>query len=142
MSKLLIVVFLLLSLSACSVSDKDEKNIQADRERFHQECLDKEKDFSDFAWAFKSQSYLNWCLDCLSAEGRAQISPETGPYCNRKSSDSGQNCSDSNECQGFCLASSTLAQSGTCSGYQELEEGCGLVLYRGQSSEICVGQAQ
>ncbi len=94
--------------------------------------------FSDYSWFFEDKDYLGWCEDCKSRDGIPQVSHDAGPFCNLRADDAGKYCTDSSQCKGYCLADSSSAASGTCSGYRELEDGCWSVLENSKAGEVCV----
>lgn len=81
--------------------------------------------------------------DCKAAGGSmAQVGlPGTGARCDIKTNDAGKTCSDSDKCQGICMASKNAAlrakDTGTCSAYVA-EYGCYKYIEDGIVDTICV----
>jgi hypothetical protein len=103
-------------------------------------CAENREDFvRDYSWFFEGKSYLDWCNECLRQNGLPSISFDAGPFCNLLTSDFGKECTDSSQCEGYCIAENENSNSGKCSEYDMLEDGCGwLEVVNGEVAELCV----
>ena len=98
-----------------------------------------EKMFSDYLWFFEDKNYIVWCEECKNKNGKPQVSHDKGPFCNIKTNDAGGKCTDSSECEGYCIAKTNDSIFGFCTEYQQLGDGCGwLELISGEIAELCV----
>jgi hypothetical protein len=87
--------------------------------------------------AFESvDNGIEWCNECTSRNGIPTLSYDIGPFCNLRASDAGKPCTDSDQCEGVCLAESEASKSGTCSD-TETVLGCVFEMTDGQSLGIC-----
>jgi hypothetical protein len=84
--------------------------------------------------------------DCLISGGRWEVLGFSGPGCNLPTSDGGQACQDSDDCESVCLADPKLVmtdddpgkeQVGFCSPWKE-NFGCQVWVEEGRFVEICV----
>lgn len=84
--------------------------------------------------------------ECLVNGGRWEVLGLSGPGCNLPTSDGGQACQDSADCESVCLADPQLVmkddesgkeQVGLCSPWQE-NFGCQVWVEKGSFVEICV----
>lgn len=84
--------------------------------------------------------------DCLASGGRWEVLGFSGPGCNLPTSDGGQACQDSEDCESVCLADPKLVmtdddpgeeQAGFCSPWKE-NFGCQVWVEEGRFVEICV----
>lgn len=93
----------------------------------------------DYAWFFKDKNYDSWCEDCLYENGVPQVSHDAGPFCNLRTHDAGKICTDSEQCEGYCITDDLKAASGLCTEFEDLGDGCGwLELINGVVAELCV----
>jgi hypothetical protein len=80
---------------------------------------------------------------CLRQGGRWEVLGFSGPGCNLPTSDDGKPCSDSQECEGLCLADKEEINAngvdlpGVCSAWQSTF-GCQVVVENGKVVEICI----
>lgn len=79
---------------------------------------------------------IKWCDSCINDNGIPTLSYDIGPFCNLKTSDAGEICTDSNRCQGICLAENENSNSGKCSDTKSVL-GCVSEMTDGKSLEIC-----
>ncbi len=87
--------------------------------------------------AFEStERGMAWCNECLNENGIPTLSYDTGPFCNPITSDAGKVCTDSDQCEGICLAEDGDAESGRCS-HTEQVIGCVFEMTKGKSLERC-----
>jgi len=92
--------------------------------------------FSEFPGYFESfEKGVEWCNECVSNNGIPWWSP-TGPFCNLKTSDGGKICTDSDQCEGICLAENENSKSGKCSDTKS-GVGCVFEMYEGKVLEVC-----
>jgi hypothetical protein len=84
--------------------------------------------------------------DCLARSGRWEVLGFSGPGCNLPTSDGGQACQDSQDCESVCLADPKRAMTddefgkehvGLCSPWKE-NFGCQVWVEKGRLVEICV----
>ena len=77
--------------------------------------------------------------ECIKNNGKLQVSHDAGPFCNLKTTDTGKICTDSEQCEGYCITEDINSNSGTCTEYQQLGDGCGwLEVINGEVAELCV----
>ena len=127
----MVVIVLIIVLVVYFYPDKDT-NINFD-------CKNNEPSFLDYSWFFEDKDYLTWCEECIENNGRPQVGHDAGPFCNIKTSDAGKKCTDSSQCEGYCIAETQDDNSGLCTEYEQLGDGCGwLELINGEVAELCV----
>ena len=73
---------------------------------------------------------------CLKAGGVfVKIGLRDVEVCNFKTTDAGKSCTDSQQCQGSCVAEDANATSGNCTDWKIIE-GCHAIFHKGKSSGI------
>lgn len=103
------------------------------------DCQENEKVFDEYPWFFEKNTYLAWCQECISKNGKPQRNHDAGPFCNMRTNDAGKWCTDSSQCEGFCIADNQDDHSGFCTEHVQLGDGCGwLELIAGEVAELCV----
>ncbi len=86
---------------------------------------------------FKDTDFDAWCMQCTDRNGAIAISHDADPYCNLRTMDAGKPCTDSSQCQGYCIADSNT--TGKCTEFEQLGDGCGLQeMVNGEIAELCV----
>jgi hypothetical protein len=139
------IIFLLLItvlFSGCAKETIDQNKPavnQAKNDVATFNCQENEKMFQDYSWFFENKNYATWCEECINQNGKPQISHDVGPFCNIKTNDAGKKCTDSSQCKGYCLAENKDDNSGFCTEYEQLGDGCGwFELINGKVAELCV----
>jgi hypothetical protein len=79
---------------------------------------------------------VGWCVACVDGGGVPALSRDVGPVCMPMTSDAGQTCTDSGQCEGVCVAEGVQSLSGACSRTQFLS-GCVVEMAGGEPLERC-----
>ena len=139
------IIFLLLIvalLSGCAKQIVNQNKPIVDQDKNDVvtfDCQLNEKMFQDYSWFFEDKDYTTWCEECVNQNGKPQVSHDGGPFCNLKTNDAGKKCTDSSQCEGYCIAKNQGDNSGFCTEYEQLGDGCGwLELINGEAAELCV----
>jgi len=102
-------------------------------------CQENENQFTEYSSFFENKNYLTWCEECLDGNGIPMISQISGPFCNKRTTDSGNVCTNSEQCEGYCLAESRTSTSGKCAEFEKLSDGCGhFEFFEGLVAELCI----
>jgi hypothetical protein len=104
------------------------------------DCEANEDLFDNFSELHEDVDFIVWCEMCVLDDGvpTPELSQFGGPFCNPKTSDGGAECTDSDECEGFCVAEDMTVISGQCSDYKEMESGCFPEMVLGEPALLCV----
>lgn len=120
-------------VGGCSLIGKQEdvKNVEVDCNELVSIFIDQSSD------SFENLEIgIEWCEDCLSRDGIPKYGLIEGPTCAHKTVDEGDSCTDSDQCQGFCVAEKLNSRKGKCTSTDAVF-GCVFEMYKGEIIETC-----
>jgi hypothetical protein len=110
---------------------EDEQDIEVDCNELAAVFIDQDPD------SFESlETGIAWCEECLSRGGVPKYGLFQGPTCANKTVDEGESCTDSDQCQGFCIAKKMNSRKGKCTSTDAVF-GCVFEMYDGEVIETC-----
>ena len=77
-----------------------------------------------------------WCNQCLTDNKIPDWSYDGGPFCNQDIADADQECTDSKDCQGWCVADDVTQTMGACSRL-EIITGCYPIIENNETHMLC-----